>query len=494
MNTPPVLVTRERRAAPASGRPSRSFSTGTMIAAAVLGLISLQPGPALADPVDQETARRAAATFLSRAYPATVHAPARTVTPAGRSRLGIKKVEAIGDAGRTLGFAVSLEPAGYLLLAGDDDAPAIKLHSERGSIGNLPPVLLRLLHREMAEDLSVLADLKRRNAAPDRRHKNQWSALVNADAAGGALEFLPAADSGVALLTTTWGQTTPYNDLCPQFSGTRMPAGCNAIALAQILRYWRYPIAVSGDSTYADNMGSATGTHSIRTAGLDAYDWDNMADAIDATSPEAERQAVSKLVYQAAVALGSDFELTTTTAGADQHPTVLSNSFDYVTDGFLWRSAYSTAQWFNRIIIEIGASRPISYGIWDDTPSNPAGHVVVCDGYRNGNEIHLNFGWSGASDAWYNLDTVNGGGRSWTRHGATFGIVPRYRTLHVNSAYTGTDADGTPARPFATISRAYNSTNRPLTLRISGAVYPETLTFARPMHIQAYTGPVTIGR
>ena len=56
------------------------------------------------------------------------------------------------------------------------------------------------------------------------------------------------------------------------------------------------------------------------------------------------------------------------------------------------------------------------------------GHAVVCDGYQNGNEIHLNLGWSGSGNAWYNMDSVAHGGYTWTIHGAVFGITPPSRS------------------------------------------------------------------
>ena len=60
--------------------------------------------------------------------------------------------------------------------------------------------------------------------------------------------------------------------------------------------------------------------------------------------------------------------------------------------------------------------------MWESDGSK--GHAVVCDGYQNDNEIHLDLGWSGAGTAWYNIDTVSYNGYIWTTHGAVFEITP----------------------------------------------------------------------
>lgn len=50
---------------------------------------------------------------------------------------------------------------------------------------------------------------------------------------------------------THWGQTKPYNDLCPtNASGEHYLTGCVATSMAQIMRYYRYPIHGTGTNTY----------------------------------------------------------------------------------------------------------------------------------------------------------------------------------------------------------------------------------------------------
>jgi hypothetical protein len=157
-------------------------------------------------------------------------------------------------------------------------------------------------------------------------------------------------------------------------------------------------------------------------AGLAAYNWAQMPLVINNNSPITQQQAVGQLIYHAAVALESDFEALATGSSPASVPVAFSAYFGYTSSQYQSKSSYLSTQWYNKIAAEIDAFRPVFYAMWQADGSD--GHAVVCDGYRNGNEIHLNLGWSGADTAWYNIDTVSAEGITWTQHGAVFGITP----------------------------------------------------------------------
>ncbi len=468
---------------------------GKKAVASALGLFLLLAAVAQGAPVTKEHAARAAATFITKTYPAPDKSKAKTVGAAGSSHLGIKKTDPVTDAGQTIGFAVTLEPSGYVLLSADDEAPAIKMHSDKGSFEGLPPELLKVLRAELAEDLDTLKKLKEKRAPGDPRHRQKWVALAAPESQPAESLMFTAASANTVLLTTTWSQGDPYNYYCPVLDiiyGQRALAGCNAIALAQILRYWQQPMAVSQDHTYTD---VGTGTLSISDAGLGAYNWDMMPDAISPGSPVEQKRAVGQLVYHAAVAVESDFGLSATWGNISSHQAALSTYFNFDAGGVEWRGSFTRSQWYDKIKADVDASRPVDYAMsGTDAAGGGVGHSLVCDGYRNGNEIHLNFGWSGSADAWYNMDSVDGGGFTWTGHWAVFGIVPRNSSVtHVNAAYTASDANGSLAKPYSTVNRGYQAAKRSSIIRIAGGNYPEAVTMSKPLLLEAYNGQATIG-
>ncbi len=52
------------------------------------------------------------------------------------------------------------------------------------------------------------------------------------------------------LVKTQWNQSTPYNDLCPEYQGEKCVTGCVATAMAQIMKYHNYPAQGKGSHSY----------------------------------------------------------------------------------------------------------------------------------------------------------------------------------------------------------------------------------------------------
>lgn len=120
------------------------------------------------------------------------------------------------------------------------------------------------------------------------------------------------------LLTTKWGQSGSNNSVYNPSTGSweyadceaynyyvtesdsycscnqKCSAGCTAVALAQVMNYWKYPV-------YLSNR-------------VDQFDWCNMWDELNTTSAGylLERHAVARLVKDAGVAAG--FEILNDTA------------------------------------------------------------------------------------------------------------------------------------------------------------------------------------
>jgi len=392
-----------------------------------------------AAPLEEGGISLAADSFLTKRFPSHDPAAVRTKTSRGSSPFAVRQVLRLQDQGNLFGYLVNLEPQGFILLSTDDQAPPVKLYSEHGSYDDLPPAFRIVVEKEMQEDLALLAGPANRSRAHLARYNGQWRDLLDAQSSALGVEALEADANGVTILTTTWDQDNPYNYYCPTAtggSGGRAYAGCNAAALGQILRHHRQPLAVIGSHSYTDSSGSCTGTHSFTDAGTGAYSWANMPAAITTGSPTAQIQAVGQLIYHCAVSLSTDFEGTGSYASAQNAPEALRSHFGYTCSDYRWKSSYSSSAWYNLIAADIDLNHPVLYAMWEAGYFN--GHVVVCDGYRNGNEMHLNMGWSGWDDAWYNIDSVSAEGYTWTIHGGVFSIVANNYTLDLTSAGTGT--------------------------------------------------------
>ncbi|MBD5203498.1 MAG: hypothetical protein HDS82_01300 [Bacteroidales bacterium] len=206
------------------------------------------------------------------------------------------------------------------------------------------------------------------------------------------------------LLTTKWDQDAPYNDLCPSFGDDKAMTGCVATAMAQIIRYHEWP------STHG--FGSNTYTYRGRTYSFDfektTFDWNNMKNDYSSTSgsiitPE-EIQAVANLMYACGVGVNMEYGPEESGAVSYRIAPALRDYFGYPEcTSLVIRDTYSLWEWEELMYQEMAGGRPVCYsGI-----GGMGGHQFVLDGYRADNMFHINWGWSGVSDGYFRLTSLN---------------------------------------------------------------------------------------
>ncbi|MDB5284499.1 MAG: Peptidase family protein, partial [Bacteroidota bacterium] len=235
-----------------------------------------------------------------------------------------------------------------------------------------------------------------------------------------------------ALMTTLWDQENPgnpppylYNLYCPYSSSDhqRCLTGCVATAMAQIMKFWNYPVQGTDSFTYANTVGNGFsynyGTQSANF-GAATYDWANMTNAVTNSSTGATDSAIDLLMYHCAVSVGMDFgddnqdgsgaEAVQNDVGAGQPCSqyAFANYFKY-NPGTLqgvYRTDYSATAWIALIEAELTAGHPVLY---EGNDATQGGHAWVCDGFDANDMFHMNWGWSGQDDGYFavtNLTTT----------------------------------------------------------------------------------------
>lgn len=215
------------------------------------------------------------------------------------------------------------------------------------------------------------------------------------------------------LLTTTWGQNAPFYNLCPERATSageqkHCPAGCVACALAQIMKYWNYPEQGQGSNSYKLFLTDITVSADF---GSTRYDWPNMRDSYVSLGSyhrytDEEADAVATLMYHCGVAVGTIYQLTGSSALAYGNiPRDLTDYFRYEAEGlrYVTRSSYTKEEWMDMIFTELSAGRPVFY-----TGNSPkeGGHAFVLDGYDAAGRVHINWGWRGTSNDYYDIDLL----------------------------------------------------------------------------------------
>lgn len=199
------------------------------------------------------------------------------------------------------------------------------------------------------------------------------------------------------LLTTTWDQREPYNNMAPVYTQNgveyKCVTGCVPTAMAQVVNYHKYPTVGIGQKTY-DAYMSDTGTRRQLSFDYSAttFDWENMLDSYRGQYNEEQANAVATLMY----ACGVSIEVSYGTSGS-------GGTFEYVPQGLsehFGYNAYFGVFSSTSVKTEIDNGNPILYAGGD--------HAFVIDGYDDDGLLHLNMGWGGSLDGYYLMSDMNG--------------------------------------------------------------------------------------
>lgn len=131
----------------------------------------------------------------------------------------------------TLFYVLNFKQNGFVIISADNAAPPVLgyCYNNKFKQADLPPGLEYLLSRYKGEIFS----LRTEKVEPTKEIKNKWEQLLDDKVSG----FKSAKGSVSPLILSTWAQGWSYNMYCPVDNGTHVPAGCVAVAMAQVLYY-----------------------------------------------------------------------------------------------------------------------------------------------------------------------------------------------------------------------------------------------------------------
>ena len=213
------------------------------------------------------------------------------------------------------------------------------------------------------------------------------------------------------LLATTWGQDTPYNNLCPterDNESIKYPTGCVATAMAQVMYYHQYPEKGLGSITYSfqDRILSADFNNTY-------YQWSLMLPAYTKGDYSDENAAaIATLMFQCGAAIKMKYNVGGSGAYVYDAATALRKNFGYHENlQVKYRESYTISEWMTLMYNELQANRPIIYAGSD---ANNGGHCFVIDGYDENNFVHVNWGWNGSNDGYYDIALLDPKGYSFS--------------------------------------------------------------------------------
>ncbi|GAA4470304.1 hypothetical protein GCM10023093_31350 [Nemorincola caseinilytica] len=452
-------------------------------------LLALLPFHSFAKTVDETTARTIGCNYLVRQGVQNVKTP---------DDLALSYAPVSQIDGRTVAdlYVFNIKNGqGFVLVSGDDRVAPVLAYSDEASfhIDQVAPaavVWVNWYKRQIEYVVTHQLDPKVGTA-------EKWASLKIVAAAPTAARTTSVAP----MLTTLWNQSPNYNALCPGIGSSLAVTGCVATAMAQVMKFWNWPVMGDGMHTYEDM------TYGPLTAdfGATTYQWSSMPNSISIAN-----NAIATLMSHCGISVNMRYG-TAASGGSGawpvSHYSSYVNSSEYAfktyfhykptVHGLLREGDYMytfypipsipSAIWISSLKAELDAGRPFIYTGNDGTSG---GHAWVADGYRSTDDFfHFNWGWGGAGpNGYYSVDDVappvlgtgGSGGNYNMMQTATVGIEPdtypaytdniklKRPVMHMNS---------TPlpyGKAFSLQTKILNSRSTPFNGDVCAQVYDNT--------------------
>lgn len=351
-----------------------------------------------------------------------------------------------GD-GTLLARAFELLPSGYVIVTADDALPPVIAYSYEGSLtgpeGGFGIIDLARL------DLGRRMDLL--ESTPEEtieRNRALWSACTG----GRPFTLEPLTQWPPEGTTPTggwlwenWTQGSPYNAYCPMdnIAGARSVAGCPAVAMGMIVD--NLETAMSVYFTDADDYYHNYHEYYWIDDDHEAHDfpsWPELNALLDVLESHYESGTPLTNSDKAALVAACGFACKQVYTASGSGTFGVGQAYDaYVRFGFwdcelLYESSDSL---FEKLSQNMMSANCAHLAIIDEGPNY--GHNVVLDGYNTDDYYHINFGWGGAYNGWYQFPLT----------GMPYGMnIIEGVVLNIGVGMTGVEEDpGSPGSPIA---------------------------------------------
>ena len=342
-----------------------------VIFALLLGIMTLQ-----AKPVDVSTAQRLGRNFIQHK---AMFAKSAT------NDFDLAYTYRTGS-GLATAYVFNFD-GGFVIVAADDCSSPILGYSDRGHFDyETAPDGLRFMLSEISRGIETMME-QGSTAYGDIicRWKNlEAYGLMHPD------RNFPVVGPLVQL---KWNQDFPYNMYAPG----GCPTGCVATAMAQLMKYWEWPVTGTGEhSYYAVGYGEQ-----YANFGATTYDWDNMIEVYTSSATQEQKEAVATLMYHCGVSVNMMYEPDGSGAFSPDVPIAINSYFSYSEQAkHITKLGHTYDEWIALLKSNIDQQIPLYYS----GQSSEGGHAFVCDGYDNDDLFYFNWGWGGSANGFFLID------------------------------------------------------------------------------------------
>ncbi len=308
-------------------------------------------------------------------------------------------------------YIFNLTPKSYVIISADDIASPVVAYSNEGYYSDSIsiPAFEDLITGYKKEIVSA----KNSNLQPLPQTKQSWDTYT-IESSSFKSDNRATISNVSQILSTSWGQSGPYNYKCPDgglsmilcTGNTHAVTGCVATAMAQVMKSHNYP------TTGRDTHSYTHPTYGTLNAdfGHTTYSWSNMLNSYpwwNILISDAQKIAVETLMVHCGISVDMNYGCS---SGAYDNAArnAFVNYFKYsIKTAILWRdnNYFTDNQWIALLKDELDNSRAIYYrGQGPD-----GGHAFVIDGYEGENHFHVNWGWEGSDNGLFLFNALTPG-------------------------------------------------------------------------------------
>ena len=361
------------------------------------------------------------------------------------SQMSTGHIDAIIDSQgrRAVAFVVHVQPQGFIIIAAHNEIRPIIGYSKKNNFSmdeSCANAALSMVRTGLSLHIAALQEgaVRPSEISSARARWQEYLAYIDDDG-----EVIIDENPGTLdgwdvevgpLLTSNWSQSKVWNGSSydavwnyytpPYAAGdpNNYVCGCVATAMGQILNYYEWPISGTGSHTYTWDNGEDPAQELSANFGATTYDWANTLDNYYTSTTDVQRQSAGLLTYQCGVSVNMNYASSGSGANTSRVATSLG---DFFRTSALWRPN-DDAGFFDDLYSTIINERPGEMSIGGEC----GGHAIVCDGVHHNTGgvkyYHLNFGWGGSSDGWYDISTdFEAGGCNWDEvRGCVIQVIP----------------------------------------------------------------------
>ncbi|MFP4458274.1 MAG: C10 family peptidase [Candidatus Zixiibacteriota bacterium] len=294
------------------------------------------------------------------------------------------------DDGRPAAWIFHLSPSGYIAIAPDNRFHPIIAFSKKSVYRPFSDqnIMQSIIKTDFYHKYGLVDKYPKELLSENRQ---LWNRYLSNDA-----DLLSELDDYLEFgpwIQTNWSQGEPYNAHCPidPETGERCITGCTQTACAMILEYWQHPEEII--LTHYDSYTSRRTSPGIYLDGPEASLDEIIWNRANATVPTMD------MVARVMLAIGI-----LNRASYSSSATAADISGDTYNDRLGFYGSYDaspmTSRFMDRMAISLMKGKPIQMSMMS---MEEGGHSIVNDGWREDGFFHLNMGWGGYENGWYNL-------------------------------------------------------------------------------------------